>query len=113
MIVLHGQGSISFAHIPGDPCRLHAGQMVVWPPHPTTCPPVLNVDLSKLLQGKLISGFSAKLPELDLILIDIENQNNNPPPGGFTDPTKLDTRDQGINAMPTPIIVPTGSPPTF
>jgi len=54
----------------------------------------LNVDISKLLQGKLVSGFSGKLPELDLILIDIEDQKTSPPPGGFTDPTNIDTLDQ-------------------
>jgi hypothetical protein len=85
--------------------------MVVWPPHPTKCPEILNIDLSKLLHGKLINGFSGKLPELDLILIDIENQNDNPPPGGFTDPTDIDTRDQGANAMPTAPPIRTGSPP--
>ena len=110
-IVLHGKGKISFEGVRGGPCDLHTGQMVVWPPHPTKCPPVLNVDLSKLLQGRLIRGFSTKLPELDLILIDIENQNSNPPPGGFTDPTNIDIRDQSENAMPPPPPTRTEPPP--
>jgi hypothetical protein len=109
-IVLHGKGKISFQGVRGGPCDLHTGQMVVWPPHPTKCPPVLNVDLSKLLQGRLIRGFSTKLPELDLILTDIEDQNNNPPPGGFTDPTTIDMRDQAGNAMPTPPPIHTQPP---
>jgi hypothetical protein len=112
-IVLHGKGKISFAGIPTEPCELHTGQMVVWPLHPTRCPDILNVDLSKLLQGKLVSGFSGKLPELDLILIDIEDQKTSPPPGGFTDPTNIDTLDQAGAARPTPPPIRTGSPPNF
>ena len=109
-IVLHGKGKISFKGIP-EPCELYTGQMVVWPQHITKCPDILNVDISKLLKGKLVSGFDRPLPELPLLVSDADNQHDNPPPGGFTDPTNIDTRDQGANAMPTPIILPTGSPP--
>ena len=101
-IVLHGQGTISFVGLRTEPCELHAGQMVVWPPHPKKCPDILNVDLSKLLQGKLINGFSGKLPELDLILSDAEDQKTSPPPGGLTDPTNVDALDQSGAARPTP-----------
>ncbi len=66
-IVLHGQGRVSFKGIPGRPCRLHTGQMIVWPPHPVRCPDVLNIDLSKLLRGNLVKGFRRPLPELALI----------------------------------------------
>ena len=112
-IVLHGMGKISFVGISTEPCKLHTGQMVVWPQHPTKCPDILNVDLSKLLQGKLINGFSGKLPELDLILGDIEDQKTSPPAGGFTDPTNIDTLDQAGTARPTPLPIRTGSPPSF
>jgi mannose-6-phosphate isomerase-like protein (cupin superfamily) len=100
-IVLHGRGTISFKGISTGPCRLHAGQMVVWPPHPVRCPEVLNVDLSKVLQGKLIAGFSRPLPEIDLILAEIEDQKASPPPGGFSDPTNIETLDQNAAARPT------------
>jgi hypothetical protein len=112
-IILHGQGTISFTGISIVPCELHTGQMVVWPQHPTKCPDILNVDISKLLQGKLVNGFSGKLPELDLILGDIEDQKTSPPPGGFTDPTNTDTLDQAGAARPTPSPIRTGSPPSF
>ena len=101
-IVLHGDGTIVFKNASAAPCRLHTGQMMIWAPHPTRCPEVLNVDLSKLLQGKLVKGFNRPLPELDLILADIENQRTSPPSGGLIDPTSQDTIDQGINARPTP-----------
>src|SRR5204863_395646 len=48
-ILLHGNGTLTLKGIPGGPCRLQTGQMVVFPPHPTRCPPVLNIDISKLL----------------------------------------------------------------
>ena len=112
-IILHGNGKISFAGLRTEPCELHTGQMVVWPQHPTKCPDILNVDLSKLLQGKLVNGFSGKLPELDLILGDIEDQKTSPPAGGFTDPTNIDTLDQAGAARPTPLPIRTGSPRSF
>jgi hypothetical protein len=61
---------------------------------------VLNIDISKLLSGKLIKGFKRPLPELDLILADIENQQTSPPSGGLIDPTSQDIIDQSINARP-------------
>lgn len=99
-IILHGNGWLKINGIPGDPCDLHTGQMVVFPPHPTHCPPVLNIDISKLLNGKLVKGFKRPLPELDLILADIEDQQTSPPSGGLIDPTSQDIIDQSINARP-------------
>ena len=106
MIMLNGNGTISFRGVAGEPCELQQGQMVVWPPHPVRCPEILNVDLSKVLKGKLIQDFPP-LPEIEEILKNIDN----PPPGGPPiDPTNIDTRDQGANAMPTPIKTGSGFP---
>ena len=105
-IILHGDGTLTLNGLPTDPCRLHTGQMVVFPPHPTHCPPVLNIDISKLLNGKFVKGFKGPLPELNLILADIENQQNTPPSGGLIDPTSQDVIDQSINGRPPQ------SPPT-
>jgi hypothetical protein len=50
----------------------------------------------------LIKGFKNQLPELPVILADINNQQNSPPPpGGLVDPTSIDKHDQAITAMPT------------
>ena len=113
-ILLHGHGTLSLKGIPGDPCRLQTGQMVVFPPHPTHCPPVLNIDISKLLNGKLVKGFNRPLPELNIILADIENQHNEPPSGGLIDPTNQDVIDQAMNARmesppPRPTVIPSGA----
>jgi len=114
-ILLHGHGTLSLKGIPGDPCRLQTGQMVVFPPHPTRCPPVLNIDISKLLNGKLVKGFNRPLPELNIILADIENQHNEPPSGGLIDPTNQDVIDQAMNAHmespppPRPTVIPSGA----
>src|SRR6266566_3034540 len=101
-ILLHGHGTLTLKGTPGGPCHLQTGQMVVFPPHPTHYPPVLNIDISKLLNGKLVKGFKGPLPELNIILADIENQRTSPPTGGLIDPTSQDTIDQSINARPPP-----------
>lgn len=108
-IILHGDGWMRINGIRGDPCQLHTGQMVVFPPHPTHCPPVLNIDISKLLNGKLAKGFKGPLPELNIILADIEIP---PPDGGLVDPTNQDAIDQAMNAHmeprpePRPTVIP-------
>jgi FecR protein len=109
-IILHGDGWMRINGIPGDPCHLQTGQMVVFPPHPTHCPQVLNIDISKLLNGKLVKGFKGPLPELDIILADIETSL---PGGGLIDPTNQDAIDQAMNAHmepppPRPTVIPTG-----
>jgi hypothetical protein len=115
-ILLHGNGTLTLKGTPGGPCRLQTGQMVVFPPHPTHCPPVLNIDISKLLNGKLVKGFNRPLPELNIILADIENQHNEPPSGGLIDPTNQDVIDQAMNAHmksppppPRPTVIPSGA----
>src|SRR5439155_24328585 len=112
-ILLHGNGTLTLKGIPTGPCRLQAGQMVVFPPHPTHCPPVLNIDISKLLNGKLVKGFDRPLPELNIILADIEYQHNEPPRGGLIDPTNQDVIDQAMNVHmesppppPRPTVIP-------
>ena len=124
-IILYGDGWLNIKGHPGDPvhpgdpihpCHLHGGQMVVFPPHPTHCPPVLNIDISKLLNGKLVRGFKGPLPELNLILAEIEKQQTSPPSGGLIDPTNQDTIDQAMNAHmespppPRPTIPPGDRP---
>jgi len=115
-IVLHGDGWMKIKGVPGEPCRLHSGQMIVFPPHPTHCPPVLNIDIAKLLNGNLLNGFQTQLPELNLILADIRNQETAPPSGGLIDPTSQDTIDQAMSShlqqspppAPRPTPFPTG-----
>ncbi len=73
-ILLHGDGVFTLKKFPGKPCRLHYGQAVISPPNPTRPPHVCDVDLSKVLNGRLINGFNHKLPESALISADIEKQ---------------------------------------
>jgi hypothetical protein len=98
VIVLHGDLTFKINAFPGDPVRLHTGQMIVFPPNPTHYPHVLNIDMGKLLNGKFFKGFKGPLPELNLILADIENQETSPPSGGLIDPTNQDSIDQAMNA---------------
>ena len=110
-IIVEGNGWIKFNQVP-DSCQLQAGQMVIWPRPPTTCPQILNIDLSKLSSGKLFTFH--KLPDWadELLQAAIDNQQTNPPAGGYTDPTGLNTTDQNAAGQSTP----PGSPmphPTF
>jgi hypothetical protein len=101
-ILLHGDGTLTLKGVPTGPCPLHTGQMVVFSPHPTNCPQVLDVDISKLLNGKLVKGFQGQLPELNVILADIRNQQISPPSGGLIDPTNQDILSQAMSAHATP-----------
>ncbi|MEP7015166.1 MAG: FecR domain-containing protein [Verrucomicrobiota bacterium] len=113
-IMLHGKGGISFNGVSREPCQLHDGQMIAWQPHPSQCPPVLDIDLSKLVRGKLIKGFKQPLPEMKIILTQISNQQTSPPSGGLVDPTSSDKIDQRAatdphnNAPPPPHPPPPG-----
>ncbi|HME89444.1 MAG TPA: FecR domain-containing protein [Chthoniobacterales bacterium] len=73
-IVLHGDAVYTLKKFPHDPCRLHFGQAVISPPDPTRPPHVCNVDISKVMNGRLVNGFRQKLPESALISADIEKQ---------------------------------------
>jgi hypothetical protein len=94
-------------------CRFDGGHMIVIPKNPTHCPDVLTFDVDKVLRtAKLITKKPLPKWALDPIFRVIEEQKNSPPPGGFTDPTSVDTLDQGANAM-TPPPIRIGSPPSF
>ncbi len=102
-IVLEGEAKFKIKGLLSA-CHLTGGHMIVIPPHPTRCPAVLTVELDKLMRSaKLITKFRP-LPKwsLDPIRAIIEDQKNSPPPGGFADPTNIDTLDQAGNAIPTP-----------
>ena len=99
-IILNGDGWFTIKGLNAEPCHLRAGQIFIIPPHPTRCPEAHEVDLVKLTKtAKLITDFPP-LPELNLIVQ--EGNNQTPPPGGFIDPTGIDTTDQGSNAHPPP-----------
>ena len=109
--ILHGKGSVSFDGLREEPCRLHEGQMVVWRPHPDRCPQVLDIDISKLLHGKLAKGFKRPLPELDIILTENENRMITPPTGGLIDPTSQDVLDQSAASRQEHMPPPQHTPP--
>ncbi len=68
--------------------------MIMWPPKPQTCPTVYDVDISKLLHGKLVKGFKNQLPEHDILLNIVRNNEANPPSGGLKDPTGIEIVDK-------------------
>jgi hypothetical protein len=111
-IILEGEGTFAIKGNAVGPCRLHAGQMIVIPPHPTRCPEIYNIDLGKLIKtAKLITKFPP-LPSLGLILQEIAAQQASPPPGRFVNPTGIDKIDQANAARPPkPPPVPIETPP--
>jgi hypothetical protein len=103
IMLLDGNLRLQIKGVSGGPCRFGGGHMVVIPAHPTRCPDVLTFDVEKVLRtAKLITQKPLPKWALDPIFGVIEDQKTSPPPGGFTDPTGVDTRDQGSNAMPPP-----------
>lgn len=94
LIILHGKAKVTFNDFANEPCHLHDAQMIIWPPRPRACPTVYDVDISKVLKGKLIKGFKRPLPEYNIFLQTIKNIESDPPPGGLTDPTGHDAIDK-------------------
>jgi FecR protein len=112
VLLLDGDLSLRLKGMP-SPCHLTGGHMFVIPSHPGKCPDVLTFDVDKVFRtAKLITQKPLPKWARDPIFGVIEDQKNSPPPGGFTDPTSIDTLDQGVKAMPTPPIR-TGPPPGF
>lgn len=93
-IVLEGRGLVSLKHHPGETRALRAGQMIMVRAGATKLPEPQDVDLSKLIKNSLlITGFP-RLPNLNLILREAENQKNLPPSTPLIDPTGMNVRDQ-------------------
>ena len=110
IVLLDGNGVVSIKNV-SDPCAIHSGQMMVIPLHPTTCPPVYNIDLTKQVQtAKLITIWPLPAWVLDPILEHADKQKGSDPDGGYTDPTSLNPTDQHIDTRPPPTPIPQ---PTF
>ena len=95
IVLLDGEGIVSIKNVPGSSCRIHAGQMMVIPAHPTECPPVFDIDITKqLATAKLVTLWPLPPWVLDPILGHADKQKNSGPDGGYTDPTSVDPIDQ-------------------
>jgi mannose-6-phosphate isomerase-like protein (cupin superfamily) len=116
-MVMEGHGTVT---IKGsrDSCDLGPGQMIIIPRYPLHCPEILNFDIGKVRKSaKLITLFPPLPPwSLNLILAEEKKQEETgPPPGGYTDPTGTDKRDQDAATIPTPPTIirpPATHPPT-
>jgi hypothetical protein len=93
-IVLEGRGSVSLKHHPGEIRTLRAGQMIMVRLGATKLPEPQNVDLSELIKTSLLVTQFPRLPNLNLILAEANNQQISSPSTRVIDPTGLDTRDQ-------------------
>jgi len=63
-------------------------------PGATKLPEPQDVDLSELIKTSLLVTGFPRLPNLNLILAEANNQPISPPSSRVIDPTGLDTRDQ-------------------
>ena len=93
-IVLEGHASVSLKHHPGEIRALRAGQMIMVRPSATKLPEPQDVDLSELMKTSLLIAGFPRLPNLNLILSEANNQQISPPSSRVIDPTGLDARDQ-------------------
>jgi hypothetical protein len=66
----------------------------------TKLPEPQDVDLSNLIKHSMLITAFPRLPNLNRILVEAENQQNLPPPSHLIDPTGLNTRDQRAAAQP-------------
>ena len=95
VIVLDGEGTITLDNIPGSLCPIHAGQMMVIPAHPVTCPPVYDINIAKLVgTAKLVTLWPLPPWILDPVLHNADKQKDSGPNGGYVDPTSVDPMDQ-------------------
>jgi hypothetical protein len=114
IIILEGHGVVSLKGVRTPPCDMHAGQMMIIPPRPVTCPEVYNVRITKILKtARLITQFR-KLPKwsLDAIWDAAKHQEAFPPAGGYRDSTGIDTIDQTTIARPPPSTIIRPEPPS-
>jgi hypothetical protein len=93
-IILEGHATVSLKHHPGEARALHAGQMITVRAGATKLPEPQEVDLSELIKTSLLVTQFPRLPNLNLILAEANNQQILPPSNRVIDPTGLDTRDQ-------------------
>jgi len=93
-IVLEGRGIVSLKHHPGETRALRAGQMIIVRAGATKLPEPQDVDLSELIKTSLLVTGFPRLPNLNLILREAENQKNLPPSTPLIDPTGMNARDQ-------------------
>ena len=93
-IILEGRGIVSLKHHPGETRTLRAGQMMIVHAGATKLPEPQEVDLSELMKTSLLVTRFPRLPNLNLILAEANNQQISPPSSRVIDPTGLETRDQ-------------------
>ena len=93
-IILEGQAIVSLKHHPGETRALRAGQMLIVRAGATKLPEPQDVDLSELIKTSLLVTGFPRLPNLNLILAEANNQQILPPSSRVIDPTGLNTRDQ-------------------
>ena len=93
-IILEGHASVSLKHHPGETRALRAGQMIMVSPGAMKLPEPQEVDLSELMKTSLLVTQFPRLPNLNMILAEANNQQISPPSNRVIDPTGLETRDQ-------------------
>ena len=93
-IILEGHASVSLKHHAGETRALRAGQMIIVRPSAMKLPEPQAVDLSELMKTSLLVTQFPRLPNLNMILAEANNQQISPPSNRVIDPTGLDIRDQ-------------------
>ena len=93
-IVLEGHATVSLKHHPGETRALSSGQMIMVRLGTTKLPEPQELDLSELIKTSLLVTGFPRLPNLNLILAEANNQQISPRSSRVIDPTGLDARDQ-------------------
>jgi mannose-6-phosphate isomerase-like protein (cupin superfamily) len=112
-IVIEGEACVKLKNST-EPClKLHPGEMLILPPGARRFTEKKNVNLKKLT-GTAGLIHQAPLPGWvqEAISTAVSDQENEPPSGGYTDPTGLEAIDQKAATVPTPrpVVHPRPSP---
>jgi hypothetical protein len=110
VLMLNGDGYVSLRRNPGDKRYMHSSEILIFRPDATVLPQPQQFDICKVINdGRLVTGFTRRLPEWPALAGLCERQRSAPADKKLIDPTSQEIIDQSINAFPTP--VPKHSPP--
>jgi hypothetical protein len=115
VLMLNGDGYVSLRRNPGDKRHMHSSEILIFRPNATVLPQPQQFDICNVISnGRLITGFTRRLPEWPALVNLCERQRSEPVKKKLIDPMSQDIIDQAINARPEapppprPTIIPSG-----
>lgn len=114
VLMLNGDGYVSLRRNPSDKRHMHSSEILIFRPNATVLPQPQQFDICKVINdGRLVTGFTRRLPEWPALVDLCERQRSAPADKKLIDPTAQDIIDQSISARPMepaprPTVIPSG-----